>query len=200
MKKKDAILKAATVLFAHKGFPETSVQELAKLTGVAEGTIFYHFKSKEHLLLNILDQTREAIVRQFESFFEQRTFGSGLEMVEEVVSFYLYLAGLMEDQFQLLHRHTLYAFAETNPEFRQDLEEIYNCLADFFEKGIALGQRDGTVHAEIKSRKTALIVFTMVDGLVRFKNYNLYDAGALFNELLSSCRRMLQSDKGRAEC
>jgi hypothetical protein len=33
----------------------------------------------------------------------------------------------------------------------------------------------------------------MVDGLVRFKNDNLYDAGALFNELLRTCRRMLQA-------
>jgi hypothetical protein len=43
------------------------------------------------------------------------------------------------------------------------------------------------------ARKTALIVFTMVDGLVRFKLYNLYDAGALFNELMASCRRMLEN-------
>jgi hypothetical protein len=35
----------------------------------------------------------------------------------------------------------------------------------------------------------------MVDGLVRFKNYNLYDAGALFNEMLQSCRRMLQANE-----
>ncbi|HAS89092.1 MAG TPA: TetR/AcrR family transcriptional regulator, partial [Desulfovibrio sp.] len=41
-------------------------------------------------------------------------------------------------------------------------------------------------------RKTALIIFTMVDGLVRFKNFNLYDAGALFNELIESIRRMLK--------
>jgi hypothetical protein len=44
------------------------------------------------------------------------------------------------------------------------------------------------------ARKTALIVFTMVDGLVRFKLYNLYDAGALFNELIASCRRMLENN------
>ena len=62
MKKKDAILKVATVLFANKGFADTSGQELARLTGVAEGTIFYHFKSKEGLLLAILEKTRDEIV------------------------------------------------------------------------------------------------------------------------------------------
>ncbi len=192
MKKKDAILKVATFVFANKGFANTSGQELAKLTGVAEGTIFYHFKNKEGLLLAILEKTRDEIVDQFERFFENRPFNSGLEMAEEVVSFYLYLAGLMEDKFLLLHRHFLYKFSETNPEFRENLEAIYNCFVDVFEQAIVTGQEDGSINPEIHPRKSALILFTMVDGLVRFKNYNLYDAGALFNELMDSCRRMLQ--------
>jgi len=192
MKKKEAILKAATVLFANKGFADTSVQELARVTGVAEGTIFYHFKSKEGLLLAILIKTRDEIVDQFERFFENRPFANGLEMAEEVVSFYLYLAGLLEDNFLLLHRHFLYTISAQNPEFREHLEAIYNCLVDIFEKAIRTGLQDGSINPEILPRKSALILYTMVDGLVRFKNDNLYDAGALFNELMRTCRRMLR--------
>ncbi len=192
MKKKDAILKVATVLFANKGFADSSVHELSRLTGAAEGTIFYHFKSKEGLLLAILEETRNEIVTQFEQFFENRPFATGMEMTEEVISFYLYLAGLMEDRFLLLHRHFLYRFSMENPEFRENLEAIYNCFVDIFEQAIAAGLEDGSISAEVHPRKSALILFTMVDGLVRFKNYNLYDAGALFNELMQTCRRMLQ--------
>lgn len=193
VKKKEAILKVATVLFANHGFKGTSMQELARLTGAAEGTIFYHYKSKEKLLLVILEKTRTEIVDQFGHFFENRPFASGLEMAEEVISFYLYLAGLMEDQFLLLHQHFLYKFSESNPEFREHLEAIYNCLVDFFEKAIQTGLKDGSIASDVHPRKSALILFTMVDGMVRFKNDNLYDAGALFNELLKSSRRMLQA-------
>lgn len=194
MKKKDSILKVATVLFAAKGFAATSMREISRLTGAAEGTVFYHYKNKEGLLLYILEQARRDMVRQFEDFLKERSFASGLDMVEEVVSFYLYLAGLMERQFQLLHRDFLYQFAENKPEFRANLEAIYNCLADFFEQAITTGQADGSIAADVNPRKTALVLFTMVDGLVRFKNYNLYDAGALFNELIKSCRRMLKAN------
>jgi len=193
VKKKEAILKVATVLFANHGFKGTSMQELSRLTGAAEGTIFYHYKSKEKLLLVILEKTRAEIVDQFGHFFENRPFASGLEMAEEVISFYLYLAGLMEDQFLLLHQHFLYKFSESNPEFRENLEAIYNCLVDFFEKAILTGLEDGSIASDVHPRKSALILFTMVDGMVRFKNDNLYDAGALFNELLKSSRRMLQA-------
>lgn len=193
MKKKDAILKVATVLFANKGFADTSVHELAELTGSAEGTIYYHYKSKERLLLTILDKTRESIVGQFDEFLSGRSFASGMEMVEELISFYLYMAGLMEDHFLLLHRHFLYKFSETNPEFRADLEAIYNCITIYFEQAIATGQKDGSITKDVEPRKSALVLFTMVDGLVRFKNYNLYDAGALLNEMMQACRRMLQA-------
>jgi hypothetical protein len=42
------------------------------------------------------------------------------------------------------------------------------------------------------ARKAALIIFSMVDALVRFDTYNLYEAGGLYKELMESCRRMLE--------
>ncbi|CCO25318.1 TetR/AcrR family transcriptional regulator [Maridesulfovibrio hydrothermalis] len=190
-KKKAAILEAATILFANKGFTDTSMHELSTMTGAAEGTIFYHFKNKEHLLLTILEATRERILDEFDAHMENRELGTGIEMMEEVVAFYLLLAGRMEYQFLLLHRHFLYQFAESRPEFRENLEAIYNCLVILFEQAIERGLEDGSIGG-VSPRKSALIIFTMVDGLVRFKNFNLYDAGALFNELIESVRKMLK--------
>ena len=190
-KKKAAILEAATILFANKGFADTSMQELSKMTGAAEGTIFYHFKNKEHLLLTILEATKDRILEEFEAHMENHEQATGIEEMEEVVAFYLLLAGRMEYQFLLLHRHFLYQFAESRPEFREHLVAIYNCLVILFEQTIQKGLEDGSI-GEVNPRKSALIIFTMVDGLVRFKNFNLYDAGALFNDLIESIRRMLK--------
>jgi hypothetical protein len=36
-----------------------------------------------------------------------------------------------------------------------------------------------------------MIIFLMVDGLVRFNTYKLYDASALYDDLLSSIHRIL---------
>jgi AcrR family transcriptional regulator len=44
MSKKDDILQAATRLLAAKGYKEASMAELAKTTGVAQGTIFLPFQ------------------------------------------------------------------------------------------------------------------------------------------------------------
>ncbi len=198
MSKKEDILRAALRLFSEKGFRDTSMSELSQTTGAAEGTIFYHFSNKEDILLAILERAREEITGEFERYFGKKQFANGLEMTVGVISFYLYLAGKMEDPFLLLHRHYPYQLAEKNPVCREHLEAIYNCLVDFFDQAIVRGQQDGSIR-DMHARKTALLIFTLVDGLVRFKNNNLYDAAALYEDLIESCKRMLQCEKPRSE-
>jgi AcrR family transcriptional regulator len=190
MTRKEVILQASSRLFSDKGFNETSVSEISQISGVAEGTIFYHYKNKEGLFLAILEGLKDDIIEGFDRYFKEKKFPSGLDMVEGAISYYLYLAGMKEDRFHLLHHRYPYDLAAVNPVCRQLLETIYNCIVDIFEKAILLGQQDGSI-AEVSSRKMALILFSLVDGLVRFKTYNLYDPGGLYNELISACRKML---------
>lgn len=191
MKKKDLILQAATYLFARKGYSDTAMHELSKMTGAAEGTIFYHFKSKQGIFLAILEGLKEAILPEFERYRRAESEKTGLDMVEESISFYLYMAQSREDLFAILHQRYPYELAVNNPECRDILEAIYNCFVDIFESAIVTGQEDGSIAPDIVARKSALIVFSMVDSMVRFRINNLYDVGALYKELIESCRRML---------
>lgn len=198
MSKKNEILRAATHLLAVKGYKEASVSELARLTDVAQGTIFYHYKNKEELFLAILKSFQEDIVAEFTRYRNEHHFDSGLQMVEEVIGFYLHMVAQMEDRFMLLHRHYAYELARVNPVCHDCLEEIYNCLIDIFEQAILAGQKDGSIR-DAPARRMAMIIFTMVDGLVRFHNYNLYDAGVLVEDVVESCRTLLRNKSGLAQ-
>lgn len=192
MNKKNMILEAAARLFSEKGFRETPMTEISRITGAAEGTIFYHFKNKEKLFVAILEDFKKNIIEEFKNYEGQAEFKTGLDMVEGVISFYFRLAGTMEDRFLLLHRHDLYELAEVNPICRGHLEEIFTYFLDLIEQAVSRGQQDGSVRTS-DTRKMAWIIFSMVDGLVRFNTFRLYEAGALYNELIESCRRMLQN-------
>lgn len=54
--REQAILKAATELFATAGFHSTSTRRIAAQAGVSEGTVFHYFGSKYELMLAILDR------------------------------------------------------------------------------------------------------------------------------------------------
>jgi AcrR family transcriptional regulator len=192
MTRKEQILRAATVLFANKGYAETTTLELSEVIGVASGTVFYHFGSKEGLFLAILEDIHDTIESEFELYFKDLKFSSGLLMMEEIIAFYLYLASKYESQFMLLQQPHTSKMAQSNPKCRQYLEALYNRLVEIFEKAILIGQHDASM-ADLPVRKAALIVFSMVDGFVRLKNNNIYEAGALFNELVKLCQRMLEN-------
>ena len=193
MSKKREILQAATKLLAMKGYKEASMAELAKITGVAQGTIFYHYNNKEALFLSILEAFKKDIISEFTRYRHEHHFQSGLDMLQDVIGFYLHMVGIMEDRFMLLHRHHAYELARVNPTCRAYLEAIYNCLIDIFEQAILSGQKDGTIRTA-PARHIAMIVFSMVDGLVRFNTYNLYDAGVLYEELVLCCRAIVQNN------
>jgi AcrR family transcriptional regulator len=191
MSRKELILQAAARLFAVKGFRDTSMAEISQETGVASATIFYHYTSKEELLLSILANISETIISEFDRYFNKRQFSSGMDMIKGAVNFYLRLAGDREDMFLLLHRHYPYDLAEANPVCRKHLESIHIGLVNIFETAIYKGQGDGSM-ATIPATKAALLIYSLVDGVVRLNTFKLYQAGSLYDELITTIDRMLK--------
>ena len=64
------ILEAAIDTFSEKGYAGSSTSEIAKKAGVAEGTIFRHYKTKKDLLLSIVTPT----IARFAAPFFIKTF------------------------------------------------------------------------------------------------------------------------------
>ena len=55
--KRDAILRAAIDVFADRGFFSAQVADIARAAGVAAGTVYLYFKSKDDLLVSIFDRS-----------------------------------------------------------------------------------------------------------------------------------------------
>jgi TetR/AcrR family transcriptional regulator, fatty acid metabolism regulator protein len=60
--KRDAILRAAIDVFAERGYFNAQVADVARAAGIAAGTVYLYFRSKDDLLVSIFEKTmREAI-------------------------------------------------------------------------------------------------------------------------------------------
>jgi TetR/AcrR family fatty acid metabolism transcriptional regulator len=60
--RRDALLRAAIDVFAGRGFFNAQVADVARAAGVAAGTVYLYFESKDDLLVSIFERTmREAI-------------------------------------------------------------------------------------------------------------------------------------------
>lgn len=54
---KGRLMRAAAHLFKTKGYERTTVRELGAAVGIQSGSLFHHFKSKEDILLGVMEET-----------------------------------------------------------------------------------------------------------------------------------------------
>lgn len=91
------ILDAASRLFWERGFDATTVQHIAAAAGVAAGTVYLYFPSKEHVLLAMHDDFHSAMQQHMADLasgilddVENYGFGVGIDaLVDAVVDFVL---------------------------------------------------------------------------------------------------------------
>jgi TetR/AcrR family fatty acid metabolism transcriptional regulator len=60
--KRDKIIDAAVSVFAERGFHQARVSDIARLAGVADGTIYLYFRNKEDLLLSIFEEKMDELL------------------------------------------------------------------------------------------------------------------------------------------
>ena len=63
------ILDVADELFFSKGYQATTISDISKKMGVAQGMLYYYFKSKEVLLERLLDRYAASLVQEVKVIF-----------------------------------------------------------------------------------------------------------------------------------
>jgi AcrR family transcriptional regulator len=65
--RKNEILDVAEQLFAVRGFDNTSTNDIINEIGIARGTLYHHFKSKEEILDAVIDRITGTLMREAEA-------------------------------------------------------------------------------------------------------------------------------------
>ena len=60
--RKNEILDAAEELFAARGYEATSTGDILDRVGIARGTLYYHFRSKEEILDALTERITRAVM------------------------------------------------------------------------------------------------------------------------------------------
>jgi len=60
--KRERILRAAIRIFSQKGYFNSKISEIARLAGVADGTIYLYFKNKDDLLISLFEEKMGEVV------------------------------------------------------------------------------------------------------------------------------------------
>ena len=70
--RREEILDAAEKLFAAKGFDNTSTGDILDAVGIARGTLYYHFKSKEDILDGVIQRITGRLMQEAGQIVRQK--------------------------------------------------------------------------------------------------------------------------------
>ena len=155
--KRDAILRAAIDVFAERGYFNAQVADVARAAGVAAGTVYLYFKSKDDILISIfergmrasLDEAREQVAPITDPRERLREFAR------------LHLRRLGQDRnlaivFQVeLRQSTKFMERFSSTLLRDYLGLIREAIAD--------GQKHGAFRQDLKPTVAAKVLFGALD-------------------------------------
>lgn len=155
--KRAAILRAAISVFARCGYFNSKVADIAREAGVADGTVYLYFKSKEEILHSIFDRSVE------------EALGAARKRVAR-------LSDPREKLRQIAHMHLerLGADRDLAVVFQVELRGSTKFMEEFSAAGFAEylalirstfeeGQRAGLFRADLNARVVAKVLFGALD-------------------------------------
>ncbi len=140
------ILSAAQDVFVDKGYYDASIDEIAARAGVAKGTVYLHFASKEHLLVALVEQQISGFLARVD------------QVIGEAAPVRARLERILLDVYTRMHEKRNQVLLELNssmgvtrqvlekrPELQARLKQVLERIAALLEEGKRSGELDAAV-------------------------------------------------------
>jgi AcrR family transcriptional regulator len=149
--RKNEILDVAEQLFAEKGFDNTSTNDIIGKIGIARGTLYYHFKTKEEILDALVERIRCEKIEQAEAIVSDRS----IPLLERLTGSVLALnieGGVGTEVLEQIHK-------PQNALLHQKMQErIIKGIVPVIEKLIEEGNATGIFDTEYPSDAVEMIL------------------------------------------
>lgn len=160
------ILDAALSLFSDTGFSDTTVEDIASSAGVAKGTIYIYFDSKEHILVALKREFLDGLVSSLADVIAE-----AVEAVElgEVIDY----RDVIDDLFQVMisyhvHRHDALEVVvreSPGPDLVQEVLELEKDVGSLLTTAFTQAMELGLIHTSDPEYSARLLVAALRDNL-----------------------------------
>ena len=128
------ILEAAVKVFAEQGFFQSTIAQIAKAAGVADGTIYLYFKNKDDILVQFYEYKTNQIFKRFrEAVRKQKTVDERLRSLIRV-----HLEEFQKDRnMAIVYQAEIHQNRWLGDEYLKTMSKTYR---DIVSKVVELGQ------------------------------------------------------------
>ena len=150
------ILDAAIRVFARQGFHQSTVAQIAKEAGVADGTIYLYFKSKDDILFQFYEFKARQVFERFRQGVDEATHA--VDKLRNLVR--THLSEFQNDiNMAIVYQAETHQHRRTAQEIIKEMSKMYR---DIITEIVELGQREGSLRRNL----TIGLVMRLINGAV----------------------------------
>jgi len=168
-RRKQELLKIAYRMFIEKGYENTSIDEIIAEAGIAKGTYYYYFESKEATLEAVIDLMIEEAVDRAKEVLE-----ASLPVPRKLVSIIYSFRPVQGEQVIVKALHTKENIVMHDKVNRRIVEEAVPLLTEVVKEGISQGIVNCT---NIEERVRMLLIMSQHmfdDGIFTCRDVEVY--------------------------
>jgi TetR/AcrR family fatty acid metabolism transcriptional regulator len=151
------ILEAAIRIFARQGYYNSTISQIAREAGVADGTIYLYFKNKDDILDNFFSfKTRQVFTRFKE---EVDKADNALEKLEKLVHHHLLEFAQDRDMAVVYQVETRMKRHLSDDKIKEMSKMYFDLVADIVEQG----QREGAIRKDLPVHLVKQYIIGAVD-------------------------------------
>lgn len=149
--RREQMLRAATKVFAAKGYHRASVSDIIEAAGVARGTFYLYFEGKREIFAELVDVLTVRIVNCMKLVDLSPGAPPWQDQVRTNVIRIATILAEENELTQVLYSHAL----GLDEDFDKKIREFFDNLTDRVEKAVRLGQQMGLVRSDLSPRLAA---------------------------------------------
>jgi len=160
-KTKEKIFKAAIKTFSKSGFYKSTMEEIAENAGVAKGTLYYHFKSKDDILEFLIEEGIK-ILKQ-EAIEEIGKLNNAIEKLQKIIfvqTNFLY----RNHDFIIVLLSQIWGHGEVPRKFREKLYTYLELIENIIKEG-----KEQKLIADCDEKIVAAAFFGMISSILALK-------------------------------
>ncbi|MBM3237988.1 TetR/AcrR family transcriptional regulator [Candidatus Poribacteria bacterium] len=157
--KRRQILDAAVKVFAQNGFYNSKVLDIAKEAGVANGTVYLYFPSKDDILISIFEEQMGELIDYMEQ--EMQKESESLNKLRKLISMQMHLIETNSELTQLLLVELRQSKKFLKSNATDMMSKYIDMISDVLKEGIAEGAIDENIDVAI----VGTMLFSAVEGL-----------------------------------
>ena len=132
-KTKRKIFETSMDLFAKKGYEATSIEEITSVVGVAKGTLYYHFSSKEEIFYFLIEEGMKLLKNSID--IKTSKLENSLDKLKAIVLIQIKIIVKYENFISMLLSQ-IWGQEPRNKKCREYVFEYINMIEDIIKEGI----------------------------------------------------------------